>query len=166
MSHPIGNTGHAHTGTGDPYAGRDKLVRTFATAVGAVFLLVGVLGFIPGITTDYDTMQFAGHESNAKLLGIFQVSILHNIVHLLFGVAGLAMARKASSAVTYLIGGGVIYLVLFVYGILVGHSSEGNFVPTNDADDYLHLVLGIGMIALGLIGRKHWRGSNANRTAM
>lgn len=67
-----------------------------AAAVGAVFLLVGVLGFIPGITTNYDTMDFASHHSEAKLLGIFQVSILHNIVHLLFGIAGLAMSRSWS----------------------------------------------------------------------
>ena len=58
-------------------------------AVGATFLLVGILGFIPGITTDYDTMAFAGPDSDAKLLGIFEVSILHNIVHLLYGVVGI-----------------------------------------------------------------------------
>jgi hypothetical protein len=48
-----------------------------ALAVGAVFLLVGILGFIPGITTGYDTMSFASHHSEALLLGIFNVSILH-----------------------------------------------------------------------------------------
>lgn len=53
----------------------------------------GVLGFIPGITTNYSQLTFAGHDSAALLLGIFQVSILHNIVHLLFGVAGIFMAR-------------------------------------------------------------------------
>jgi hypothetical protein len=142
----------------------DKPVRTFATIVGATFLLVGILGFVPGITQDFDTIQFAGHESNAKLLGIFQVSVLHNLVHLAFGVAGLALARKASTAVNYLIVGGVVYLVLFVYGIATDHSSEGNFVPVNAADDYLHLVLGIAMIALGLIGRKIWRDGDTHRT--
>ena len=154
---------HTHTGT---YAGRDKPVRTFATVVGAVFLLVGILGFVPGITTDYESLGLAGPDSHAQLLGLFQVSVLHNLVHLLFGVAGLAMAKKASSAVAYLVGGGVIYLVLFVYGIVTDHSSEANFVPLNGADDYLHLLLGIGMIALGLVGRKIWRGTNASRTAM
>ena len=69
------------------------LVRTAALAVAIVFLLVGVLGFIPGITSDYGSMTFAGHDSQAKLLGIFQVSVLHNIVHLLFGAVGLALAR-------------------------------------------------------------------------
>ena len=64
-------------------------VQTAAVVVSVVFLLVGVLGFIPGITTDFDTMEFSGPESEAMLPGIFQVSVFHNISHLLFGIAGL-----------------------------------------------------------------------------
>src|SRR3712207_604635 len=131
-----------------------KTVRNLAKLVGAVFLLVGILGFIPGITTDYDTLSFAGHSSDAKLLGLFEVSILHNIVHLLFGVAGLAMAKNARSATTYLIGGGIIYLVLTVYGFVIPQDGAANFVPVNNADNWLHLLLGVGMIALGLPGRR------------
>lgn len=138
---------------GTPRHDNGKTVRTLATVVGAVFLLVGVLGFVPGVTTDYDTMSFAGHTSEAKLLGIFQVSILHNIVHLLFGLAGLAMARSTPGAINYLIGGGVVYLVLFVYGLLIDHESSANFVPVNSADNVLHLVLGLGMIGAGIWGR-------------
>ncbi|MEV1143189.1 DUF4383 domain-containing protein [Micromonospora sp. NPDC049799] len=125
-------------------------IRTAAQVVGAVFLLVGILGFIPGITSNYDTMQFAGHESEAKLLGLFQVSILHNLVHLAFGVAGLALARTVASARTYLVGGGAIYLVLWLYGLVIDHESGANFVPLNGADNWLHLFLGLGMIGLGL----------------
>lgn len=121
-----------------------------AAAVGAVFLLVGILGFIPGITTNYDTMTFAGHESEAALLGIFNVSILHNLVHLAFGVAGVLMARTWNGARVYLIGGGVIYLLLFIYGLLIDHDSSANFVPVNNADNWLHLVLAIAMIGLGV----------------
>jgi len=125
-----------------------------ATAVAVVFLAVGVLGFIPGITTDYDTMSFAGHNSDAMLLGIFQVSVLHNIVHLLFGAAGLALARTAPGARNYLVGGGVVYIVLWIYGLLVSETSSANFVPLNTADDWLHLVLGLGMIGVGVaLGR-------------
>ncbi|CAL9369562.1 hypothetical protein SUDANB6_00833 [Streptomyces sp. enrichment culture] len=126
-------------------------VQQAALLVGSVFLLVGILGFIPGITTDYDTMEFASHHSDAKLLGIFQVSILHNLVHLAFGLAGLAMSRTASAARTFLLAGGAIYLVLWLYGLIVGHDSDANFVPLNTADDWLHFVLGIGMIALGAL---------------
>jgi hypothetical protein len=140
--------------TGVEGTDRGKTVRTAATAVGAVFLLVGILGFVPGITSNYDTMSFAGHTSEAKLLGIFQVSILHNIVHILFGVIGLALARRTDSAISFLIGGGVVYLVLWLYGLVTADSSSANFVPVNTADDWLHFVLGLGMIALGVLGRK------------
>ena len=136
--------------TSRTHSDTNPLLRKAAAAVGAVFLLVGILGFIPGITTDYDTMMFAGHESEAKLLGIFQVSILHNIVHLLFGVAGLALSRRADTAKTFLIGGGAIYLVLWIYGLVIDKTSSANFVPVNAADDWLHLVLGLGMIGLGV----------------
>jgi arginine exporter protein ArgO len=134
--------------------GARRPVQLAAMIVGAVFLLVGIAGFIPGITTNYDQLQFAGHQSGALLLGVFQVSILHNIVHLLFGVAGLAMARTAHGARNYLIGGGVIYAVLWLYGLLIGDSMPANVVPMNMADDWLHLVLAVAMIALGvLLGR-------------
>jgi hypothetical protein len=130
-------------------------LQTAATVVAATFLLVGVLGFIPGVTTDYDSMTFAGHESNAQLLGIFQVSILHNIVHLLFGIAGLFLATSWNGARGFLIGGGAIYLVLWIYGLAIDHESTANFVPVNDADNWLHLVLGAGMLVLGLaLGRR------------
>jgi uncharacterized membrane protein YbhN (UPF0104 family) len=83
------------------------------------------------------------------------VSVLHNIVHLAFGVAGLLLARKASTAKTYLVVGGAIYLVLWIYGLLITHNTPANFVPVNTADNWLHFILGLGMIALGvLLGRE------------
>jgi hypothetical protein len=134
-----------HTGT----TARTPIQKA-ALAVGVAFLAVGVLGFVPGITTDYDMLSFGGHHSEAKLLGLFQVSILHNLVHLLFGVAGLALARSYATARTYLLGGGAIYLVLWIYGLVIDQTSSANFVPINTADNWLHFVLGLGMIALGI----------------
>ena len=75
-------------GESGPSSG-DVLARRLTQVVAGVFIVVGILGFIPGVTTDYDSLQLAGHESEAMLLGIFQVSVLHNVVHLLFGVVGL-----------------------------------------------------------------------------
>ncbi len=129
-----------------------------ALAVGAVFLLVGILGFIPGITTNYGDMTFVGHDSEAKLLGLFQVNVLHNIVHLLFGVAGLVLARAWESSRLFLIGGGAVYLVLWLYGLVIDLNSTANFVSLNTADNWLHLFLGIGMVGLGLaLGRTQAR---------
>jgi hypothetical protein len=135
-------------------ATRSAPVQKAAIAFGAVFVLVGVLGFIPGITTHYDQLAWAGHHSDAALLGLFNVSVLHNLVHLLFGVAGLALARTFNGARSYLIGGGVIYLLLFLYGLVINRDSSANFVPVNNADNWLHLGLAVAMIALGVsLGR-------------
>ncbi|ELT43078.1 hypothetical protein G205_20534 [Arthrobacter nitrophenolicus] len=96
-------------------------------------------------------MTFAGHESGAMLLGVFQVSILHNIVHLLFGAAGLIMGRTATQSRYFLIGGGAVYLVLWLYGLLIDQASTANFIPVNTADNWLHAVLGLVMLAAGLL---------------
>jgi hypothetical protein len=130
-------------------------IQKAAAVVGAVFLLVGVLGFVPGVTTNFDDISFAGHDSSAKLLDVFQVSVLHNLVHLLFGVVGLVAAKRMTSSRTYLIGGGIVYLALLVYGLIIDHDSDGNFIPVNRADDWLHLGLGLGMIALGVALSRH-----------
>jgi hypothetical protein len=122
-----------------------------ALLVGLVFLLVGILGFIPGITSSYDDLKFAGHDSNAQLLGLFDTSILHNIVHLLFGVAGIALSKTWDGARTFLVGGGAIYLVLFVYGAIFHGEKGSNWIPVNWADNVLHLALGAGMVVLGLV---------------
>jgi hypothetical protein len=75
--------------------------------------------------------------------------VLHNIVHLLFGAAGVAMARSAAQSKNYLVIGGAIYLVLWIYGLLIGKDTAANFVPVNPADDWLHFVLGVAMLGLG-----------------
>jgi Domain of unknown function (DUF4383) len=123
-------------------------VQNVARLLGIVFLLVGILGFVPGVTTElYDGLDFAGDDSQAELLGIFQVSVLHNIVHLLFGVAGLALAGTASGARMYLLGGGALYLALWLLGLIGGL----DWVPANTADNWLHLVLGVAMIGAGVV---------------
>ena len=126
-------------------------VQVGALLVGIVFLAVGVLGFVPGITTNYGDMNFIGQGSEAKLLGIFQVNVVHNIVHLLFGVIAIPLSRTPRGARTFLIGGGLVYAVLWIYGLVIDLSSEANFVSMNTADNWLHLGLSVGMIGLGLV---------------
>ena len=131
-----------------------SLAQILALLFGVVFLGVGVLGFIPGVTTNLGDIKFAGNDSPSELLGIFQVSILHNIVHLLFGIAGLALSRTTANAKMYLLYSGVIYVALVVYGVLVDRSGEdANFIPVNTADDVLHFVLAVGLLGSWFISK-------------
>lgn len=116
-----------------------------AALIGVVFLLLGILGFVPGVTSHSGDLSFAGHAGGAELFGRFQVSILHNTVHLLLGIAGLASARTATGAREFLTMGGVLSLALW----FLGAAGAGGWIPLNTADNWLHFLLGIGMIGLG-----------------
>jgi hypothetical protein len=118
-----------------------SMLQNAALLVGIVFLLVGILGFIPGITEDAPG-DFAGEDSEGSLFGVFQTSILHNLVHLLFGIAGIALARTWEGASNFLLWGGVAYLGLFVLGLL----GVMDWLPADDTDDWLHLGLGVLMV--------------------
>jgi hypothetical protein len=125
-------------------------IQRAAMVFGAVFLLVTVLGFIPGITTEYDRLtEFGG--VGALLLGIFGVNILENVAHLLYGVAGLVAASSWNASRAYFLGGGALYLVLWIYGLLVGEDSSANVIGVNTAANWLHFVLGVAMLGLGIV---------------
>ena len=125
-------------------------VQGAAVLVAAALLVVGVLGFIPGATTHLDQLQWAGHHSDAKLFGMFAVSGLHNAVHLAYGVIGLIFARTYAASRAYLLGGGLAYLALWIFGLLLDQRSALNILPLNDADNWLHFGVGVGMVLLGL----------------
>ncbi|KUH40246.1 MULTISPECIES: DUF4383 domain-containing protein [Streptomyces] len=126
-------------------------VRLAALWVGVVFLLIGGLGFVPGVTSGYDTLAFADHESDARLLGLLHVSILHNVVHLVFGAVALVTARTPGNARPFLLVGGLVYLALSVYGVIIDLDSESGVVPVNTPDTWLHFAFGATMVALGLL---------------
>jgi MYXO-CTERM domain-containing protein len=129
---------------------RTSPVQLAARIVSALFLLVGIAGFIPGITEDAPG-DFAGEDSPGSLLGVFQTGILHNLVHAAFGVVGLLMSRTPGGARSFLIGGGIVYVALFLVGML----GAMDWLPADDTDDWLHLGLGLGMLALAfLTGRR------------
>ncbi|WP_216214021.1 DUF4383 domain-containing protein [Amycolatopsis aidingensis] len=136
------------------YTARRPIQRV-AVSASAVLLLLGGLGFVPGVTTGYATMAFAGPDSGALLFGVFAVSVLHNLVHLAVGAIGLALAGTATGARAFLLGGGVLFLALGCYGLLAPRDSAANLLPLNAAADLLHLGLAAGLVTLGvLFGRR------------
>ena len=135
----------------DPRRAKRSQIQLGAAGFGVVFLLVGVAGFIPGITSHSMHLGMAGRESTARLLGVFQVSVLHNAVHLAFGVAGLLLSTTAMRARNYLLYGALVYAVVFFYGILIPYQGGANFLPLNAADDALHLTLASVMFLAALV---------------
>ena len=131
-------------------------IQRAAQLTGAVFLLVGAIGFIPGITSDYgDLTRFDGE--GARIFGLFGATVLENVVHLAYGVVGLAAAASWANAKQYFVWGGAVYLALWLYGLLGGSEDESaaNFLGLNSAADWLHFALGLGMLAVGfLVSRK------------
>ncbi|QAY75965.1 DUF4383 domain-containing protein [Sphingosinicella sp. BN140058] len=116
--------------------------RTFALVFGIIFLLVGVGGFIPGLTTaaspdpGLSVVHGYGHE-----LGLFPVNTLHNIVHLIFGVWGLAASRALGAGRAYAKGVAIIYALFTVMGLVPGLHTTFGLVPLYGADVILHLLL-------------------------
>jgi ABC-type transport system involved in multi-copper enzyme maturation permease subunit len=114
-----------------------------ALAIGAVYTLVGIVGFF---VTGFD--NFAS-ETNETLLG-FEINPLHNIVHLLIGLAGLALWRRLDTARTYgwLLAAG--YGLAFIYGLFAAGNRDINFLSLNGADNILHLVSALAGVAIAL----------------
>jgi Domain of unknown function (DUF4383) len=134
-----------------PPVNERSTIQSFASWTGTAFLVVGILGFIPGVTDQFAELKVAGHRSTAQLFGVFDVSILHNLLHVVLGIAGLWLARTWAGARIYLIGGGTLYLALWIYGLAVGRDSSANFIPVDSADNWLHFTVGLGMLAAGLV---------------
>jgi uncharacterized membrane protein YuzA (DUF378 family) len=111
--------------------------------IGAVYLLVGIVGFF---VTGFD--DFFGHDTNETILG-FEVNPFHNIVHILIGAAGLALARTLAGARTYGWLLAVGYGATFIYGLFaVGQTWD--FLSLNAADNVLHLLSALAGLAIAL----------------
>ena len=130
-----------------------SMVRAVASVFGLAFLAVGVLGFILNPT-------------GGELLGIFAVNVAHNLVHVAFGVLGIAAAYAGWSRL-YLQGVGVIYLLLcvlgFIPGLYIGEDMLLGLVHVNLADNFLHLVLGGTAAFFGFAPQHVGRGSSTTR---
>jgi hypothetical protein len=111
------------------------MVQRVAQIFGVVFILVGILGLVTG-GMSMDT---------SMLLGLFPVNVLHNCVHIIFGIWGLAASRSNEGALTFCRIGGAIYILLAVLG-LISPSGFG-LIPIGGNDVWLHALLGIGLVA-------------------
>jgi len=116
------------------------MAKTASLVIGIVFLIVGILGFIPN--------GIVGDE------GTFMTNGLHDSIHILFGLILLFVSVKAASkASTALKVTGIIYLILAIIGFIQGTTVLG-IIPVNGADNWLHLVLGVVISTLGFTGKK------------
>ncbi len=118
-----------------------------ARAAGGLLLAIGLLGLVPAVTSGWSRIAFAGRGSEAKLVGVFQVSVLLDLVHVALGAAGLLLAGTAELAHRYLVGAGVLLIALWLLGV----AKIGGWVPLDLADDWLHLALGVGMLGLARV---------------
>ncbi len=123
-------------------------IQRVAQVFGVVFVLVALVGFFtPGGMGMDASMEGAPH-----LLGLFPVNLLHNLVHLVFGVWGLLAGRAASSARSYCRGAGIIYVVLAGLGFVT--PTTFGLIPIGGHDIWLHALLGIILVAVGFSGGK------------
>jgi hypothetical protein len=111
-------------------------VQGAAVLIAIAFVVIGLLGFLPGVTP------------GGKLFGVFVVSTLHSVVYLLSGFVGFALARTYAASRAYFLGGAVVYLALWLDGLLMGGSA--NLLPLNGADNWLHFGLCLVMLLLGV----------------
>ncbi len=147
MAAPAGNTG-ARPAKAWP--------QTLALAFGVVYLLVGIVGFF---VTGFDS--FADNAQDEMLL-IFMINPLHNIVHIVIGLAGIALSRTLSGARTYGWLLAVGYAAAFVYG-LIAINQTWDFLNINAADNVLHIATAIVglVIALGPVNDRIARPARA-----
>ena len=124
--------------------------RNFALIFGIVFIAAGVAGFVPSLVYPPDSGDMAGH---GMLLGLFAVNTLHNVVHLLFGLWGIAASRTASGATSYARGVAIIYAVLALAGLIPATATGFGYVPLYGKDVWLHGALALVAAYFGWVNR-------------
>jgi hypothetical protein len=131
--------------------------RNFALIMGIAFLLVGILGFIPGITVMHDDPietegLRVGGPGHGQLLGLFHVNLLHNIVHLLFGIMGIAMARTYPNARLYARIVAITYGLLVILGLLPDpFNTLFGLCPIHGHDVWLHALIALAAAYFGFV---------------
>jgi hypothetical protein len=124
-----------------------QMVKRVAMVFGVIFLLVGALGLVAT-----GGMQMGDPRNPAMILGMFPVNLLHNVVHLAFGVWGVMAARSFSSSVVFCKLGGFAYLCLAVLGLVV--PTFFDLIPIGGNDVFLHTVLGVFLVWAGFTAKE------------
>lgn len=125
---------------------QDKtLAQVYVMALGAVLVLVGIIGFL------VEPSFGVGDSAERGTLILFDINGWHNVVHLLSGIIGLAMVGTAAKARLFAIGYGVVYVLVTILGFAVGDGGLLlSIIPINTADNLLHLAIAVTGIAVGL----------------
>ncbi|WP_037348167.1 DUF4383 domain-containing protein [Sciscionella sediminilitoris] len=137
-------------GTDSPSERRPP-VQYVAFCTGLVLLVIGILGFVPGATTEYHLLQLLGGGPSARLFDIFSVTVARNFLFVAFGIALIAVSRTSKLAHGLLIAGGLIFLLLYCYGLLAGHGADANLLALNGADNWLHLAIAVVLLATAFL---------------
>lgn len=131
--------------------------RGFALAMGIVFILVGICGFVPGLVR-HDMVADANahvtvHANHGRLFGLFPVNVLHNCVHLLFGVLGLASYRSYSASGGYARLLAIAYGLLAIMGLIPAANLNTVFglIPIHSHDVWLHAVIALAGFYFGFV---------------
>jgi hypothetical protein len=132
-------------------------IQTFALLYGIVFLAVGVIGFIPGLTPAHVHPNLSVQANSGMELGLFPVNVLHNIVHILFGVWGLVASRSVDGPRTYARVVAVIYALLTVLGLIPATNTAFGLVPIYGHDVWLHAALAAVAAYFGFAAKERRR---------
>jgi hypothetical protein len=116
-------------------------IQTFARLYGIVFLVVGVAGFIPGLTQPHVHPNLAVQAASGMELGLFPVNAVHNLVHVLFGAWGLVAARSFDASRTYARVVAIVYVLLTILGLIPATNTAFGLVPIYGHDVWLHALL-------------------------
>lgn len=141
-----------------PYAGPvpqaepgRRPIQRAAMVFGVVLVVLGVLGFVPGVTSPFDALGFTEH--GARLFGLFWTSGLDNLVAIVFGVVGLVTARSAFGSAVFLGPGGLFYFFFWLYSVLADPTRSNDSFALGAADWILHIALALGMIVTAVLTR-------------
>lgn len=124
------------------------MAKTLGMLFGIVFLAVGILGFVPGVTT-------TGSDGMPMLLNVFMVNAVHSIVHIASGAVFLfaSMAGAGPARLWFKIFG-LVYAVVAVLGFMTPNGMLLGMISNNPADTWLHVVLAVAMLAIGFLSPK------------